>query len=147
MGILIFLYVFGIGKAALMPIHRWLPAAMVAPTPVSALLHAVAVVKAGVFTVLKVVVYIFGIDNLSRISEDNWLMYIAAFTLISASCIALTKDNLKARLAYSTVSQLAYIVLGAALATGMGVIGGGMHIAMRIWKNHTILLCRSHNGC
>ena len=141
MGILIFLYVFGIGKAALMPIHRWLPAAMVAPTPVSALLHAVAVVKAGVFTVLKVVVYIFGIDNLSRISEDNWLMYIAAFTLISASCIALTKDNLKARLAYSTVSQLAYIVLGAALATGMGVIGGGMHIAMHAFGKITLFFC------
>ena len=141
MGILIFLYVFGIGKAALMPIHRWLPAAMVAPTPVSALLHAVAVVKAGVFTVLKVVVYIFGIDNLSRITEDNWLMYIAAFTLISASCIALTKDNLKARLAYSTVSQLAYIVLGAALATSMGVIGGGMHIAMHAFGKITLFFC------
>ena len=141
MGILIFLYVFGIGKAALMPIHRWLPAAMVAPTPVSALLHAVAVVKAGVFTVLKVVVYIFGIDNLSRITEDNWLMYIAAFTLISASCIALTKDNLKARLAYSTVSQLAYIVLGASLATSMGVIGGGMHIAMHAFGKITLFFC------
>ena len=139
MGILIFLYVFGIGKAALMPIHRWLPAAMVAPTPVSALLHAVAVVKAGVFTVLKVVVYIFGIDNLSRITEDNWLMYIAAFTLISASCIALTKDNLKARLAYSTVSQLAYIVLGHRRRYA--------YSNACIWKNHTVLLCRSNNGC
>ncbi len=139
--ILLFLYMYGIGKAALMPIHRWLPAAMVAPTPVSALLHAVAVVKAGVFTVLKVVIYIFGVDTLAGISEDNWLMYIAAFTLIAASCVALTKDNLKARLAYSTVSQLAYIVLGAALANGVGIMGGGMHIAMHAFGKITLFFC------
>ncbi len=139
--ILLFLYMYGIGKAALMPIHRWLPAAMVAPTPVSALLHAVAVVKAGVFTVLKVVIYIFGVDTLAGISEDNWLMYVAAFTLIAASCVALTKDNLKARLAYSTISQLAYIVLGAALANGLGIIGGGMHIAMHAFGKITLFFC------
>ncbi|MEE2999930.1 MAG: proton-conducting transporter membrane subunit [Pseudomonadota bacterium] len=139
--ILLFLYMYGIGKAALMPIHRWLPAAMVAPTPVSALLHAVAVVKAGVFTVLKVVIYIFGVDTLSGISEDNWLMYVAAFTLIASSCVAITKDNLKARLAYSTVSQLAYIVLGAALANGLGIMGGGMHIAMHAFGKITLFFC------
>jgi multicomponent Na+:H+ antiporter subunit D len=139
--ILLFLYMYGIGKAALMPIHRWLPAAMVAPTPVSALLHAVAVVKAGVFTVLKVIIYIFGVDTLASISEDNWLMYVAGFTLISSSCIALTKDNLKARLAYSTISQLAYIVLGAALANGLGIMGGSMHIAMHAFGKITLFFC------
>ena len=115
--VLLGLYAFGAGKAALMPFHRWLPAAMVAPTPVSALLHAVAIVKAGVFTVMKVIVYIFGIDFLNETGASIWLMYAASFTLLSASVIALTKDNLKARLAYSTISQLAYIVLGGALAT------------------------------
>ena len=116
-GLLYALFIFGIGKAAVMPFHRWLPAAMVAPTPVSALLHAVAVVKAGVFTVLKVVVYVFGIDLLAETNASQWLTWVAAFTIIAASCIALGKDNLKARLAYSTISQLSYIVLGAALAT------------------------------
>jgi multicomponent Na+:H+ antiporter subunit D len=140
-GLLLFLYMFGIGKAALMPIHRWLPAAMVAPTPVSALLHAVAVVKAGVFTVVKVIVYIFGIDTLAGISQDDWLMYIAGFTMIAASCVALTKDNLKARLAYSTVSQLSYIILGVAFASAMGVIGSGMHIAMHAFGKITLFFC------
>jgi multicomponent Na+:H+ antiporter subunit D len=140
-GLLLFLYMYGIGKAALMPMHRWLPAAMVAPTPVSALLHAVAVVKAGVFTVLKVIVYIFGIDTLAGIAEDDWLMYIAAFTVIAASCVALKKDNLKARLAYSTVSQLSYIILGAALASSLGIIGGGMHIAMHAFGKITLFFC------
>jgi multicomponent Na+:H+ antiporter subunit D len=141
LGLLLFLYMYGTGKAALMPIHRWLPAAMVAPTPVSALLHAVAVVKAGVFTVVKIIVYIFGIDTLAGISQDDWLMYIAAFTMLAASCVALTKDNLKARLAYSTVSQLSYIVLGAALASGFSVLGSGMHIAMHAFGKITLFFC------
>ena len=128
--VLLGLFAFGTGKAALMPFHRWLPAAMVAPTPVSALLHAVAVVKAGVFTVLKVVVYVFGIDLLAETGASEWLMAVAAFTILASSLVALTKDNLKARLAYSTIGQLSYIVLGAAMATSAGVIGGGMHIAM-----------------
>ena len=90
--VLLFLYMYGIGKAALMPIHRWLPAAMVAPTPVSALLHAVAVVKAGVFTVLKVIIYIFGADFLTETGASVWLMYIAGATVLLASLVALTKD-------------------------------------------------------
>jgi multicomponent Na+:H+ antiporter subunit D len=139
--VLLGLYAFGTGKAALMPFHRWLPAAMVAPTPVSALLHAVAVVKAGVFTVLKVVVYVFGIETLASTGASRWLMYAAAFTILSASLVALTKDNLKARLAYSTISQLAYIVLGAALATASGVLGGGMHIAMHAVGKITLFFC------
>ena len=140
-GVLLALYIFGIGKAALMPLHRWLPAAMVAPTPVSALLHAVAVVKAGVFTVLKVTVYIFGIDVLADLGSSRWLMYIAAATILIASLVALRQDNLKLRLAYSTVSQLSYIVLGAMLVNPLGIIGGGMHIAMHAFGKITLFFC------
>lgn len=139
--ILLALYAFGIGKAALMPFHRWLPAAMVAPTPVSALLHAVAVVKAGVFTMLKVGVYIFGIDFLAETGASDWLMWLAAFSIIAASVVAMTKDNLKARLAYSTVSQLSYITLGMALATQLGALGGGLHIAMHAMGKITLFMC------
>lgn len=139
--VLLGLFAFGTGKAALMPFHRWLPAAMVAPTPVSALLHAVAVVKAGVFTVLKVLIYIFGIDLLHDTGASVWLMYVAGGTVLIASLVAMTKDNLKARLAYSTVSQLAYIVLGAALATPLAVIGGGMHIVMHAFGKITLFFC------
>lgn len=135
------LYIFGIGKAAVMPFHRWLPAAMVAPTPVSALLHAVAVVKAGVFTVLKVTVYVFGIDLLSGTGAGFWLQWIAAFTIIAASIVAMTKDNLKARLAYSTISQLSYVVLGATLATPLGIVGGAMQIAMHAAGKITLFFC------
>ncbi len=139
--VLMLLYVFGIGKAALMPFHRWLPAAMVAPTPVSALLHAVAVVKAGVFSVVKIAVYVFGIDLLRDSGAGVVPMYVAAFTIVTASLIALAKDNLKARLAYSTISQLSYIVLGAMLASSMGVLGGGMHIAMHAVGKITLFFC------
>ena len=139
--ILLALFAFGTGKAALMPFHKWLPNAMVAPTPVSSLLHAVAVVKAGVFTVLKVVVYIFGIDFLRDGNYSEWLCWVAAWTLVLSSVIALTKDNLKARLAYSTVSQLAYIVLGAAIATDASILGGGLHIAMHAMGKITLFFC------
>jgi len=139
--VLLGLYAFGIGKAALMPFHRWLPAAMVAPTPVSALLHAVAVVKAGVFTMLKIGIYIFGIDFLAETGASEWLMWLAAYTIIAASIVALTKDNLKARLAYSTISQLAYITLGMALATSMGALGGGLQIAMHAMGKITLFMC------
>ena len=138
---LLALYMFGIGKAALMPFHRWLPSAMVAPTPVSALLHAVAVVKAGVFTVLKVVVYIFGIDLLAETDASNWLIWVASFTLLAASLVGMSKDNLKARLAYSTISQLSYIVLGAALASSLGVLGGALHIATHALGKITLFMC------
>ncbi len=139
--VLLALYAFGIGKAALMPFHKWLPAAMVAPTPVSALLHAVAVVKAGVFTMLKVGIYIFGIDFLAETGASEWLMWLAAFTIIMASVIAMQQDNLKKRLAYSTISQLSYITLGMALATSMGALGGGMHIAMHAMGKITLFMC------
>ena len=127
--ILLLLYMYGIGKAALMPVHRWLPAAMVAPTPVSALLHAVAVVKAGVFTVVKVIVYIFGYDFLSEAININWLLYIAGFTIIAASLVALRQDNLKRRLAYSTISQLSYVVMAAAILAPLSIMGAVLHIA------------------
>ena len=141
LGLLLALFAFGIGKAAIMPMHRWLPAAMVAPTPVSALLHAVAVVKAGVFVVLKVIVYVFGVDLLAATGASTWLMYVAAASMVLASVIALTKDNLKARLAYSTVSQLAYVVLGGALASKWGIMGGGLHIAMHAFGKITLFFC------
>ena len=129
-GLLLMLFAYGVGKAALMPFHRWLPAAMVAPTPVSALLHAVAVVKAGVFSVLKIAIYVFGIDMLSKDGLSDVLMWVAAITILAASIRALSLDNFKARLAYSTISQLSYIVLGAALATSAAAMGAGLHILM-----------------
>jgi len=141
LSLLLVLYVLGTGKAALMPFHRWLPAAMVAPTPVSALLHAVAVVKAGVFTILKVVVYLFGIDTIAELAVADWLAALAGLTILLASLVAMTKDNLKARLAYSTISQLGYIVLGAMLGVAAGVVGGGMHIAMHAFGKITLFFC------
>lgn len=141
LGVLLALFVFGIGKAALMPMHRWLPAAMVAPTPVSALLHAVAVVKVGVFSVLKISTHIFGIDLLSRTGVSVPLMYLAGFTILCSSIVAMQQDNLKRRLAYSTVSQLAYITLGAMLASSVGAIGGGMHIVMHAVAKITLFFC------
>lgn len=141
LSILLALFAFGIGKAALMPFHFWLPAAMVAPTPVSALLHAVAVVKAGVFAVVKVAVYVFGIEQLAQTGASDWLIYFASFCLLAASVIAITKTNLKARLAYSTVSQLAYVVLGAALASQLAIIGAGVHIVMHAVGKITLFFC------
>jgi len=140
-GVVLLLFIFGIGKAAIMPFHRWLPAAMVAPTPVSALLHAVAVVKAGVFTVLKVCVFIFGIDLLAELPSTQFLLYLAGASVLLASLVAMRQDNLKARLAYSTVSQLGYITIGALLATSAGVIGGSMHIAMHAFGKITLFFC------
>ncbi len=134
--ILLALFMFGIGKAALMPFHRWLPAAMVAPTPVSALLHAVAVVKAGVFSVLKVIIYVFGLETLA--GSTDWLVAIAGFTIVAASIVALSADNLKRRLAYSTVSQLSYVVLAAALLAPLSVIGAALHIAAHAFGKITL---------
>lgn len=135
------LFIAGIGKAAMMPFHSWLPAAMVAPTPVSALLHAVAVVKAGVFTVVRIVLYVFGVDLLSKLGLGTILAYFASFTIIVASIIALRQDNLKLRLAYSTVSQLSYIILGVSLLTLKGITGGITHIGMHAFGKITLFLC------
>ena len=137
-GLLLVLFVFGIGKAAVMPVHRWLPAAMVAPTPVSALLHAVAVVKAGVFTVTKVIVYIFGIDHLFSSPGSEWLVYAAAFTIIAASIVALRQTNLKRLLAYSTVAQLSYVVMAAAILKPLAEIGAAIHIVAHAFGKITL---------
>ncbi|HVS64707.1 MAG TPA: proton-conducting transporter membrane subunit [Thermoanaerobaculia bacterium] len=143
---LLLLFVFGIAKAALMPFHRWLPAAMVAPTPVSALLHAVAVVKAGVFAVLKVALYVFGLERLRELGTGllegtGPLLLVASFTVLSASVVALFQDNLKRRLAYSTISQLSYIVIGAMLATSAGALGAGLHVLTHALGKITLFFC------
>jgi multicomponent Na+:H+ antiporter subunit D len=137
-GLLLALFIFGIGKAAVMPVHRWLPAAMVAPTPVSALLHAVAVVKAGVFTVTKVIVYIFGVEYLFAEPSSGWLLYAAAFTIIAASIVALRQQNLKRLLAYSTVAQLSYVVMAAAIRKPLAEIGAAIHMVAHAFGKITL---------
>ncbi len=141
LSVLLLLFAFGIGKAALMPFHRWLPAAMVAPTPVSALLHAVAVVKAGVFSVVTVVVYIFGIDTVAKLPITPFLVYLAGASILLASLVAMRQDNFKSRLAYSTVSQLGYITLGAFLASEAAVAGSLLHIVMHAFGKITLFFC------
>ncbi|AKH68379.1 multisubunit sodium/proton antiporter, MrpD subunit [Spongiibacter sp. IMCC21906] len=141
LSLLLALFVFGVAKAAMMPFHRWLPAAMVAPTPVSALLHAVAVVKAGVFSLVKILVFIVGIERLQSIAIADYLLYLAGAGILLASLVAMRQDNLKARLAYSTVSQLGYISLGVLLATQSGVVGSAMHIAMHAVGKITLFFC------
>ena len=119
----------GVGvKAAVMPLHSWLPSAMVAPTPVSALLHAVAVVKAGVFGMVRVGVFVFGAALLDDMGAWLVLAVMSAATLLIASVLALRHDNLKRRLAYSTISHLSYIVLGVALIGPLALTGALLHI-------------------
>jgi len=137
-GILLLMFVFGVAKSAIMPLHAWLPAAMVAPVPVSALLHAVAVVKAGVFSLLKIVVYIFGQDVLVKSGIMDGFVYIAGFTVVMASLIALFQDNLKKRLAYSTISQLSYVVIATLLITPVSIIGAAVHIAAHAFGKITL---------
>jgi multicomponent Na+:H+ antiporter subunit D len=136
--VLLLLFVFGIGKAAVMPVHRWLPAAMVAPAPVSALLHAVAVVKAGVFSITKIVVYTIGTDNFLLPGAGTWLAWAAGFTVITAALIALRQDDLKRRLAYSTVSQLSYVVLALAVVAPLSVAAAALHIAAHAFGKITL---------
>ncbi len=140
-GVALVLFAFGIGKAALMPMHPWLPNAMVAPTPVSALLHAVAVVKAGVFSMLKVSVYIFGLDVMQVLPAAQAMAWVAAGSIVLASLIAMTKDNLKARLAFSTVSQLGYVTLGAMLATPAAILGGALQLVFHAFGKITLFMC------
>ena len=137
-GLLLGLFVFGAAKSAVMPVHRWLPAAMVAPTPVSALLHAVAVVKAGVFTITKVIVYTFGVDFLFAEPSSGWLFYAAAFTIIAASLVALRQQNLKRLLAYSTVAQLSYVVMAAAVLKPLAEVGAAMHMLAHAFGKITL---------
>lgn len=139
--VLLLAFAFGFSKAGLMPFHSWLPGAMVAPTPVSALLHAVAVVKVGVFCVIRVVIDIFGTDLLGQLDANLVLCWVAAFTILTSSLIAMSQDNLKRRLAFSTIGQLSYIVLGVALLTDHAVQGSIMHIAMHAFGKITLFFC------
>lgn len=139
--ILLLLFTFGFAKSGLMPFHSWLPGAMVAPTPVSALLHAVAVVKVGVFCILRVFTGVFGTDFLSSLDLGIVVAWIAAFTIVVSSLIALSQDNLKRRLAFSTVGQLSYIILGAALLSDRAVMGSMTHIAMHAVGKITLFMC------
>ena len=133
--------IFGFAKNGVMPFHHWLPGAMVAPTPVSALLHAVAVVKVGVFSTTRVMLYVFGVDTMSALNLGIPTAYFVSFTILMASVIALSKDNLKARLAYSTVSQLSYIILGVALLTPTAIEGGLIHITNHAFSKITLFFC------
>jgi len=141
LSVLLLLFVFGVAKAAVMPLHRWLPAAMVAPAPVSALLHAVAVVKAGVFTLLKIAIYIFGLDLLATVGTRDILLVVTGFTILAASIIALREDNLKRRLAYSTVSQLSYIVMATLVASPFAAAGAGAHLVAHAFGKITLFFC------
>lgn len=134
-------FVLGFAKAAIMPLHNWLPSAMVAPTPVSALLHAVAVVKAGVFSISRVMLSVFGVEILNETGLGLYTAYFVSITILLASVIALTKDDLKERLAYSTISQLSYVVLGVALLNPVGIAGGVFHIVGHAFGKITLFFC------
>jgi multicomponent Na+:H+ antiporter subunit D len=136
------MFIFGISKAGIMPFHNWLPAAMVAPTPVSALLHAVAVVKSGVFALIKIILFIIGTENLkiafSSLELNNYLYIIPSITIILSSIIALKQDNLKKRLAYSTISQLSYIILATVLLSSSTHIIAPMQIIFHAFAKITL---------
>lgn len=139
--VLLLLLVFGFAKGGLMPFHSWLPAAMVAPTPVSALLHAVAVVKVGVFCIFRVITGVFGVGFLQELGVAGIVSAVAALTVVASSLIALSQDSLKRRLAFSTIGQLAYITLGVSLLAPHGVTGSQLHIAMHAFGKITLFFC------
>lgn len=136
--VLFVLFMVGFVKAAWMPLHGWLPAAMIAPTPVSAFLHAVAVVTAGVFGIVRIAGWVFGMDLMASLGLGTLLALIASFTIITASLFALTEDNLKMRLAYSTVSQLSYILLGVSMLSVAGMTGAMVHIPIHAFLKITL---------
>jgi len=131
---------FGV-KAALLPLHGWLPSAMVAPTPVSALLHAVAVVKSGVFGCVRTIGFVFGTTALRELGAADWLAYLAGATVLFGSIVALSQDNLKRRLAYSTISHLSYIVLGAAMLSAHATTGAVLHMVNHGLLKITLFFC------
>ncbi len=139
--IILLMLVLGFAKAAIMPFHAWLPAAMVAPTPVSALLHAVAVVKVGVFSIIRILTCIYGINFLSSLWATHVILFLAALTIIVGSLIAMSQDELKRRLAFSTISQLSYIVLGVSMLSPKAIIGGILHIVMHAFGKITLFFC------
>ncbi len=141
LGLILVLFLFGFAKAGLMPFHGWLPAAMVAPTPVSSFLHGVAVVKVGVFSILRVIFHIFGADLLLHAHLGVIITTLASATILIASLIALTQDNLKRRLAFSTIGQLSYMILGAGMLSAAGMTGGLLHIAMHAFGKITLFFC------
>jgi multicomponent Na+:H+ antiporter subunit D len=141
LALLLVLFLLGFAKAAIMPMHGWLPAAMVAPTPVSSFLHGVAVVKVGVFSILRVIFGIFGPALLLDLDLGTVITTLASVTIMAASLVALTQDNLKRRLAYSTIGQLSYMVLGAGMLTAAGMTGGLLHIAMHAFGKITLFFC------
>jgi multicomponent Na+:H+ antiporter subunit D len=127
--LLFLLFMIGIGvKAAIVPLHGWLPKAMIAPAPVSSLLHAVAVVKAGAFGIIRIVYDVYGVENAARLGLLHPLAVVAGVTIIYGSVLALFQDELKKRLAYSTVSQVSYIVLGTAILGPLAAMGGLVHL-------------------
>lgn len=141
-GLIFFLMIIGGAvKAGVMPVHSWLPAAMVAPTPVSALLHAVAVVKAGAFCVIRIVGYTFGPELCRESGVTDVLAWFAVGTILLSSLIAMQKDNLKARLAFSTVGQLSYIVLGVCILLPAGFTGAIFHIVAHAVMKITLFMC------
>ncbi len=132
----------GLGvKAALVPLHGWLPKAMVAPAPVSALLHAVAVVKAGAFGIVRVVYDVFGIEFAADLGVTLPLAIVAAVTIVYGSIRALFQEDLKRRLAYSTVSQVSFITLGIALVGPIATIGGIVHLVHQGLMKITLFFC------
>jgi len=138
-----FLLIFGVGvKAALVPLHGWLPQAMIAPAPVSTLLHAVAVVKAGAFGITRVVLDVYGVKGMLQLGLLPWLTLISSVTVLWGSLKALQQDNLKRRLAYSTVSQVSYISLGISLADHpLALTGGLVHLIHQGLMKGTLFFC------
>lgn len=141
LSLLLVLYVLGFAKAGIMPMHAWLPAAMAAPTPVSSFLHGVAVVKVGVFSIIRILLGIFGVDLLREFDLGMALAYFVSITILAASLIALTQDNLKRRLAYSTIGQLSYMILGVGMLSAAGMTGGILHIGMHAFGKITLFFC------
>jgi multicomponent Na+:H+ antiporter subunit D len=140
--IVFFMLILGFGtKGAIMPLHSWLPAAMVAPAPVSALLHAVAVVKSGIFGMTRVLYFVYGPDMLVNLNVINYLAVIICFTIIAASVLALRQNVFKLRLAYSTIGQLGYITLGALMLTPIGLLGGIIHIINHALMKIVLFFC------
>ncbi|NLJ80951.1 MAG: monovalent cation/H+ antiporter subunit D family protein [Firmicutes bacterium] len=139
---LLALFIVGFGvKAAIIPLHRWLPAAMVAPTPVSALLHAVAVVYSGVYGILRVVYSVFGRELMGNLSLARALPWVASFTILVGVIIATQQDVLKRRLAYHTISQLSYILLGAFTLQPWGLTGAILHMISYSTLKITLFFC------
>ena len=127
--------IFGIAKAAIFPVHNWLPNAMTAPTPVSSILHAVVVVKSGLFAIISVIYFIFGAQFLRQsiftVYGENWLTILSVTTIFVMSIVAIFQDNIKKRLAYSTIAQLSYAILAASMFSG-----SAMKVALLLMAAH-----------